>query len=223
MRTGGQVAAPLGMARAPSPDVRLGPRGLGSLGFRRCFAIPAALVGIRRLSGPGPPLAASPGARVFNPRCHCARSYGSRNRVSDAGRRSGCCTARDGPRPVAGRSPRPSWPRLTRMPTALRHPGCACRHTPALRAWATPRCVTRSAGFQPAMPLRSVLRKPQSRERCGRAGSSPTRWVAWNAGSPALRSCPGKPTGRGKPPLPPAGVVDASRVSPALRQRRPAS
>ena len=24
------------------------------------------------------------------------------------------------------------------MPTALRHPGCDCRHTPALRAWATP-------------------------------------------------------------------------------------
>ena len=68
----------LGAARAPSPDVRLGPRGLGSLGCRRRFAIVAALGGLRRLPGHGQPLAAfvPEEAEVFL--CHMATvSYGS--------------------------------------------------------------------------------------------------------------------------------------------------
>jgi len=49
------MAAPLGAARAPSPDVRLGPPGFGSLGCRLRFAILASLVDIRRLPGMGSP------------------------------------------------------------------------------------------------------------------------------------------------------------------------
>ena len=41
------------------------------------------------------------------------------------------------------------------MPTALRHPGCACRHTPALRARATPPPLPRSATF-PRPTLRGL-------------------------------------------------------------------
>jgi hypothetical protein len=52
-----QPAARLGAARTPSPDVRLGPRGLGSLECRRRFAIVAPLGVIRRLPGHGQPLA----------------------------------------------------------------------------------------------------------------------------------------------------------------------
>ena len=47
----------LGAARAPSPDVRVGHPARRSLECRRRFAIVAALGGIRRLPGPGQPLA----------------------------------------------------------------------------------------------------------------------------------------------------------------------
>jgi len=51
--------------------------------------------------------------------------------------------ARGCPRPIAGRSPRPSGPRLTRMPPALRHPACACSAYAGSRAMGSPvpRCV----------------------------------------------------------------------------------
>ena len=63
-------AGGLGVARTPSPAVRLGPRALGSLGCRRRFAIMASLGGIRRLSGHGRPLA------EFRP---CSRIAGKKN------------------------------------------------------------------------------------------------------------------------------------------------
>ena len=46
-----------GAAHAPSPDVRLGLPGLGSLGCRLRFGILPALGGIRRLTGHGQPRA----------------------------------------------------------------------------------------------------------------------------------------------------------------------
>jgi len=66
-------AAPLGAAHAPTPDVRLGHPGLGSLGCRLRFAILAALVDIRRLPGHGQPLAASTRAHVEHMESTCLR------------------------------------------------------------------------------------------------------------------------------------------------------
>ena len=54
------------------------------------------------------------------------------------GRKQCHLVGRDCPCPVAGRSLRASCPALTRMQTSLRNPCCACMHTPALGARATP-------------------------------------------------------------------------------------
>jgi hypothetical protein len=83
-----------------------------------------------------------------------------------------CRAARGCPCPVAGRSRMPSWHPLTRMPPALRHPGCAWRHTPAPGARAAPCCSSSgprskvAAGFQPA---ESRLVCHAARARAGRA------------------------------------------------------
>ena len=56
----------------------------------------------------------------------------------------------------AGRSQRTSCPLLSRMPTSLRHPGCARRHTPALGASTAPHLPGRPAAeAEPCACVRS--------------------------------------------------------------------
>ena len=73
--------------------------------------------------------------------------------------------ARGCPCHIAGRSLRPSRPPLARMQTALRHPGCACLHTPA--PWhGQPLAPLNGSGDHQAFRLKTgAFGKPVSPER----------------------------------------------------------
>jgi hypothetical protein len=126
----------VGAARALSPDVRLGRPGARCCGAassvrRRREAWPPALVMAAR--------ALSPDVRFVWPGARCCGSASSVRRRREARPQTWVGAARC---PVAGRSPRPSWPRLTACPLRFALQGFARSHSPAPRASGIPsRCA----------------------------------------------------------------------------------
>ena len=115
--------------------------------------------------------------------------------------------ARGCPCPRAGRSLRPSWASLTRMPPALRHPACAWLHTPA------PGHGQPLAEFVPVPPdaEEPVGGHAQTSGECLRLSgdSQSARAASWSK-TPRRRACP-----------PPANQCGAASVAGRPRRPRP--
>jgi hypothetical protein len=218
-----------GGARAVSPAVRLGHPGLGSLELSRSRASWPSARQPRRLERHGLPLRGAPVGRcgLSRPvRLAPAQPAGSRLLPKPPGP-DGPLGAKDQPGPLgatdklrgspsrlAGRSPRPSGPRLTRAFSlsglvALRSPA-----TPARAAWAPPsRSPSRPVRLAPAQPAGSRLScKPPGPD--GPLGATDQPPVRRRRGPRALAAS--HRVGQREPASPPA----QRRVRKARRRRR---